>query len=447
MGRLQVELIVRAAIWFGLYVFLILLPLLIGALFHPVGGRSFSLELGVACGFVGLATTMFEFALISRVRSVSRAFGQDALEQFHRQMGYVALLFVLAHPILLCSSGYSWHLLNPFWEGAVPMWRCGVLAFYGLILLIALSVFRKRIRLSYEWWQASHAGIATVVVLLALFHMLLIGHYATSRPMKRLWLLYTLVLVGLVFWYRIIRPLILWGHPWEVSQNIPERGQACTLLLRPVGHPGFKFEAGQFAWLTIGGTPFHMAQHPIAMSSSAETPLGGDIAFTIRALGDWSTAIVPFVKPRTRVWVDGPYGVFSMDREQGPGYILIGGGIGITPFRSMCETVAARKDIRPVVLFYGCRDYEGLTFRDEFDTLSVRMNLKVVYVLEQPNFSWTGERGFIRADVLRRHLPDQYRRFQYFVCGPAPLTNAMEKTLPEIGVPQGLIHTERFEMV
>jgi predicted ferric reductase len=29
--------------------------------------------------------------------------------------------------------------------------------------------------------------------------------------------------------------------------------------------------------------------------------------------------------------VDGPYGVFSPDREEGPGYVLIGGGIGVVP--------------------------------------------------------------------------------------------------------------------
>jgi ferredoxin-NADP reductase len=101
------------------------------------------------------------------------------------------------------------------------------------------------------------------------------------------------------------------------------------------------------------------------------------------------------VKPGTRVWLDGPYGVFSVDREQGPGYVLIGGGIGITPLRSMCDTLAAREDVRPVVLFYGCRDYEGLTFREELDTLPAKMNLQVVYVLEQPSASWGGEKGVI----------------------------------------------------
>ena len=439
--------IVRGILWFLLYMLLAVFPLLIGGFFHPAGTRPFVLELGVACGYVGAAVILFEFALISRVSSVSGACGQDALEQFHKQMGLAALMFVSAHVILLFSSGYSWRILNLFRDGTTSMWRWGVLAFFGLLLLIALSVFRKRLKIPYEWWQFTHALLAIFVVLAVLIHMFMIGHYSASRPMETLWALYTLDLVGLIVWYRLIRPVRLWRRPWEVIRNIPERGNAHTLVVRPVNHPGFAFEPGQFAWLNLGTTPFHLEQHPIAIGSSAEIPPGENLAFTIKALGDWSASVVPFVKPRSRVWVDGPYGVFSMDREQGPGYILIAGGIGITPFRSMCETLAARNDLRPVVLFYGCRDEQDLTFREELDSLTVNTNLAVVYILEHPNASWTGEKGLISAEVLRRHLPAQYRRFQYFICGPPPLMDAMERILPAMGVPRSLIHTERFDMV
>ena len=444
---MDLELIVRGVIWFGFYVFLVLFPLVIGALFHPGGGRSFSVELGVACGYVGLAIMAFEFGLISRVKSVSAAFGQDALEQFHRQMGFVAVMFVLAHPILLFLNGYPWRLLNPFWVGNLPMWRWGVFALYLLLLLVGLLVFRRKLKISYEWWQLTHGVISTLVILFALIHTFMIGNYSASRAMRALWAVYTLNFIGVALWYRIVRPIREFRRPWTVIDNSPEHGHAHTLVLHPVGHPGFAFEPGQFAWLTMGRTPFHIEQHPIAISSSAELPAGGDIAFTIKALGDWSGGVVPSVKPGARVWLDGPYGVFTVDREQGPGYVLIGGGIGIGPMRSMCETLAAREDVRPVVLFYGCRDYEDLTFREEFDALTARMNLKVVYVLEKPSASWAGEKGFVDADMLRRYLPKQYRRFQYFICGPPPLMDAMERILPDIGVPRKLIHTERFAMI
>jgi predicted ferric reductase len=243
-------------------------------------------------------------------------------------------------------------------------------------------------------------------------------------------------------------PLRSWRRPWEVARNVKERGNSQTLVLRPVGHDGFAFEPGQFAWLNLGKTPFHREQHPISFSSSAEVPPGGEIAFTIKALGDWSSRIVPAISPGTRIWLDGPYGVFTPDREQGPGYVLLAGGVGITPLVSMCLTMADREDNRPVVLFYGRRAYDELTFRELLDALPRRMNLKVVYVLEQASEDWRGETGLIRADLLRRYLPRQFRRFQYFVCGPAPMMDDMETLLmSDLSISPDQVHTERFDMV
>jgi predicted ferric reductase len=236
-------------------------------------------------------------------------------------------------------------------------------------------------------------------------------------------------------------------HPWEVVRNIPNPGESHTLVLRPVGHEGITFQPGQFAWLMTGRSPFHIDQHPISFSSCASDLPGQQVAFTVKSLGDWSDTVIPALTPGRRLWLDGPYGVFSPDREQGPGYVLIGGGVGITPLHSMCLTLAEREDTRPVLLFYCNRDAESLTFRRHFDELESRMNIKVIYVLEHPPAVWDGESGFVSAEILSRYLPKQYKRFQYFVCGPTPMMDAVENILPPLGVPPELIHTERFDMV
>jgi predicted ferric reductase len=147
------------------------------------------------------------------------------------------------------------------------------------------------------------------------------------------------------------------------------------------------------------------------------------------------------------MWLFGPHGVFSIDREQAMGYVFIGGGIGITPLYAMCETMAEREDVRPVLLFYASNDWESLTLREEMEELTNRMNLKIVYVLSDPPEGWEGETGYITGEVLSRYLPKQYRRFAYMICGPKPLMDAMEVALPELGVPPEQVHTERFDMV
>lgn len=79
--------------------------------------------------------------------------------------------------------------------------------------------------------------------------------------------------------------------------------------------------------------------------------------------------------------------------------------------------------------------------------LIVGMDLKIIYVLQDPEPDWGGERGYVTAEVLQRHLPKQFKRMQYFVCGPGPMMDSIEQILPKLGVRPELIHTERFDMV
>jgi predicted ferric reductase len=442
----RVKFVTRELLWFGSYLLLILFPLLVGWLKHPpeVEGRAFSLQFGTACGYVALSMMAFEFALISRVGFIASAFGQDALLKFHRQMGFVAVVLVLLHAVFVFRNGYPVTWLNPVAGGTI---RWGPLTLYALILLIVLSLGRKRLGLSYGWWQITHSFLANLIVLLGAVHVCTVGSFAGPTQMNELWAIYLLLVIWMAFRFRILKPILAWRQPWEVIDNLKERGGSRTLALKPIGHDGFTFEPGQFAWINTGKTPFDRDQHPISISSCAYDEPGREVSFTIKDLGDWSGTIVPSLKPGDRVWLDGPYGVFTADREQGPGYVLIAGGVGITPFYSICLTFAERGDQRPVVLFYAGGTYEDLTFRDQLDSLQQRMNLKVVYVLANPGPEWTGERGYVTAEVVQRHLPKQFQRMQYFVCGPPPMMDAVEKILPEIGISADLIHTERFEMV
>ena len=247
--------------------------------------------------------------------------------------------------------------------------------------------------------------------------------------------------------YRVIRPLVLWRRPWEVVENRDVGGSTRLLTVRPVGHSGFDFEAGQFSWLITGSSPLWSPQHPISMASTAERRADAAIEFAIKALGDWSGTVVPRLGAGARLWVDGGFGAFTPEGLPAQGYVLIAGGIGISPMRSILQTLRDREDVRPVVLFYAAHDWSRVSFREELDALARTLNLTVVYVFEQPGGDWQGERGYVTADVLRRHLPAQFRRFVYFVCGPVPMMDALETTLVEIGVPPAAVQTERFDMV
>jgi len=214
--------------------------------------------------------------------------------------------------------------------------------------------------------------------------------------------------------------------------------------MRPDGHSGFRFRPGQFGWLTVWGSPFKITAHPFSFSSSAATS-DGQVEISIRNLGDF-TCEIPKVPIGRRVYIDGPYGAFTIGNPADM-HVLIAGGVGITPMMSMIRTLADVGDKRAVVLLYGSKDWDSITFREELEKLETRLDLTVVHVLAAPPVGWTGERGFMTAEVLMRHLPPPYAEHEYFICGPAVMMDAIERALGELGVPISKYHSERYSFV
>ena len=88
-------LVVRAAFWVLAYLAVVLSPLVFAAVGANHPDHGFWTNFSVALGFVGLAMLGLEFALVARFEPVAAPFGEDALLQFHRQIGYVGLAFIL----------------------------------------------------------------------------------------------------------------------------------------------------------------------------------------------------------------------------------------------------------------------------------------------------------------------------------------------------------------
>jgi ferredoxin-NADP reductase len=128
-------------------------------------------------------------------------------------------------------------------------------------------------------------------------------------------------------------------------------------------------------------------------------------------------------------------------------HVLIAGGVGITPMMSILRTLADLGDRRPVILLYGSRDFDSITFREELDALRPRLALSLVHVLAAPPNGWTGETGFIDAAMFRRHLPPPYAAHEYFICGPDVMMDAIETALGELHVPMSRYHSERYSFV
>jgi ferredoxin-NADP reductase len=79
--------------------------------------------------------------------------------------------------------------------------------------------------------------------------------------------------------------------------------------------------------------------------------------------------------------------------------------------------------------------------------LAPRLKLTVVHVLSNPPEGWAGERGYIDAEVFRRHLPPPFAEHDYFICGSDMMMDAIESALGSLHVPMSKYHSERYSFV
>jgi len=434
----------RAALWLGLYVLLALYPLLWLAAVPASTGGTFRAELASALGFLALSTLAMQFVLTARFQWLAPPFGTDLVYAFHRHVTAVCLGLALLHPLVLFSDdlrGLGRWLLP--WEAPGP-YAAGVVSLYALGLVALTSWGRRRLRLPYEAWRRLHGAAAAAAVLLGLWHAARAERLLASPVTRWLWIAWTLAWVGLLVRVRVLKPLTLAARPWVVREVRAERGRVVTLSLEPQGHVGFRFRAGQFAWVTLGGSPFAGREHPFSFSNSAHQHPRVEVS--VKAVGDFTRRALD-TRPGARAYVDGPYGTMGVDGfPDADGYVFVAGGIGVAPCLSMLRTLADRGDRRPCLLVYGTADWEATPFREAIAALTERLDLRVVHVLERPPAAWAGETGLVTEPLLARHVPGGGRH-GYFVCGPPPMMAAVERALLRLGVPHGQLHSERFDLV
>jgi 3-phenylpropionate/trans-cinnamate dioxygenase ferredoxin reductase subunit len=250
--------------------------------------------------------------------------------------------------------------------------------------------------------------------------------------------------IAIVAYVRVLKPVLLLGHPWEVEEVIPETPDAWTLRLRARGHDGLGFEPGQFAWLSLGVVPWKAKEHPFSFSGSASAR--DVLEFTIKGLGNF-TRTVGATPVGTVAYVDGPHGSFSPDRHPGAtGFILVAGGVGAAPMMSILRTLADRGDPRPIWLVCGHRSESSILFRDELEKLTDRLRLTVIHVLREPPPEWTGESGVPTPALMARVAGEAPAGTHCFLCGPVPLTDMAQRELRRAGIPLRRIHAELFSM-
>lgn len=433
---------VQTYLWLAFYFLMVFLPLVLLMIFPKPEGREFLREVSVALGFLAMALLGLQTIPTSRLKFFTKVFPMDTLYAFHHGLSILTFILALAHPILLfINNPETLRLLNLItapWRA-----RAAVVSVLAMLVLVVTSVWREVLKLKYDVWRWMHDFLAFLAIGLGLYHMFKVNHYLSLTYQRVIWLVLTGIWVAIIVYMRIVRPILMLQKPYKVDRIVEERGQSWSVYLKPQGHSGMAFEAGQFAWITKE-SPFIFRENPFSFSTSSESD-GHVIGFTIKELGDFTSTVKEF-KPGDTVYVDGPYGSFSMDEHAGKALVFIAGGIGSAPVMGMLRTLADRKFEKQVTFFYGNPTWETIIYREELEDLGKKLDLNLVHVLEKPPEGWEGESGFINAKILSKHLPEDYKEATFFMCGPLPMMNAVEGALKAIDVPARHVFPEKYEM-
>lgn len=431
----------KSLIWASLFVLASVIPLLVLVIEIGPSKISFWWDFSVALG-IGATTLVFLMpVLTARFELISGPFGIDIIYYFHRQMAYVIAYLVVAHPVILFSIEPL--LIYELYQPLSSVMLSGLIAALAIITQIVISIGRSWLNIEYDNWRLMHIILAVTALVSILFHIRSVNYYTGTELQAGVLTIFAVIWFFSLVYVRIFRPIRQIQHPYYVDSVENIGSNTWELNLTPGNKDGIRFDAGQFAWITIGNSPFALREHPFSFSSSAEDQ---KLTFSIKELGDFSSTI-KFQKSGTKVYVDGPYGVFTYQRYPAPGYVFIAGGIGIAPMMSMLRTMADRGLNQELLLFYGSRSEETAVFSRDLENLKSKLNLRVIQVFHEPSDSWEGDKGMVDYSLLSKYLTGAHQHYHYFVCGPELMMRSVEDTLRKIGISNKNIHSEIFNLV
>ena len=396
---------------------------------------------GRLAGLLAFYLILWQIMFIGRVGWIEKAWGHDKLSRFHHFFGLTAISILFFHPILL-MMGYSklaqTTLASQFWLFLTSYYYTisALIAYLMFLGIVVMSLWIVRKWLKYETWYYIHFTLYVAIVL-AFIHQPANGHDLADRAMRIYWWFLFLAASVNVLYYRLTRPIILFKrHEFRVKRIEKETHNVHSVTITGKNLERFKARAGQFIIVRFLAKGFWWEAHPFSFS---EMPSGQRLRITPKAVGDF-TKKIPTLPVGTKIIVEGPLGRFTADRAPRGKILLIAGGIGITPLRSLFEEFVRQG--REVSLIYAAQTEQDFALKDELNqirsTSDVHQIAKIHYMPEN-------KIGRLTPELIKQAVPDVAQRFVY-LCGPPPMMKAVREQLESLGVPKKSVLYEKFQL-
>jgi predicted ferric reductase len=403
-------------------------------------------NIGLLLGLLATFFALTQFMLMGRVAWVERNFGLEHLASYHRVNGYLAITFILLHPIFITASHSLESRRNFIAEYGYtiahqPFVWLALIAEILFVTVVASSIYIARKRLKFETWYFVHLMVYVAIVAVS-FHQFAIGSSFVGgfHPLARAYWagLYVFVAVNLLIW-RFGLPLLNFVvHGFRLERVVAETPTTTSLYIRINNFKDWHSRAGQFVLVRIFAKGLWWQEHPFSLSW---IPHDDMLRLTIRHVGDYTNAVAA-LKPGTRVLVSGPYGRFTREVAQTGKRLFIAGGVGITPLRSMIEEATAENI--DCVLLYANRTPADVVFKEELTAMAGK-SLKIIEVFSDPPKGYRGHQGYVSGALAAQLVPDIMER-DIYICGPPPMMEGLLNDFKDSEVPAEQVHYERFAL-
>jgi len=231
---------------------------------------------------------------------------------------------------------------------------------------------------------------------------------------------------------------------WEtatVTAVRPETSSVRTIELQVPQWAGHR--AGQHLDIRLTADDGYVAERSYSIASAP----GEGVALTVERLadGEVSPYLTEELRPGDEIELRGPIGgyfVWDGDDSATP-LLLVAGGSGVVPFRSMLRHRGLIGSAVPVRLLLSARSLPDVIYRDELEHEPDGVEVICTLTRQQPP-GWTGHSGRVDSALLSQVAWPADQKALAFVCGPTPFVETVAAALVGIGYPPDRVKTERY---
>ena len=210
----------------------------------------------------------------------------------------------------------------------------------------------------------------------------------------------------------------------KLKEVIDESPLIKTLILIP--EKEFSFKTGQFIELCVDG----IGEAPFTPSSS---PLVTEkLEVTIMKTG-YVTEYMHNLKPGVLMGIRGPYGRgYPVEKFYGKEVLILGGGCGLAPIRSLLYALEGIKDkLKKVILCYGSKTPSDCIYKPLFNRLNSTEKFEAYRTVDKAEEGWDGSVGVVTT--LLNRIQVEIKNSVAVVCGPPVMMKFGTIRLLEMG--------------